>query len=357
MKIVHLINVRWFNATAWYALRLAESALKRGDGSAIAGLPDSPVIKKARELGINVLEAPFTSNKPYDFYKNLRLLHKFLEEEKADALVCHRGEMFWILALDKFFCKRSYKLIRVRGDVRPPSTDIFSRFTHNVCCNHIITSADFIRDNFIKGLKTKESHIDTLYGGVNREIFHYDSEKVKVSRAKLGLNDSDFAVGIVGRYDEVKGHKIFLEACGTAYKRGMKDLRVVISGFKEGITDEEIDNMISVNGLKDITIKTGRVEDITEVMAGLNLGVISSLGSEAICRVAMEFMAMGVPVVSSCAGVLPEIIPDIYRYENYDSDGLAELILNRHGFIKIYDQLNFYDEFLNKTSLLNKGPQ
>lgn len=351
MKIVHLINVRWFNATAWYALRLIESGIKNGDGAAVAGLPDSPVILKAKEMGLNVLEAPFTSNSPIDFYRNIRLLNKFIREEKADALVCHRGEMFWIVALDKFICRRPYSLIRVRGDIRPPTTDIFSRFTHNVCCNHIVTSANFIRDYFIKGLKTKESHIDTIYGGVNREQFCFSSDKQQKSREFLGLNPSDFAVGIVGRFDEVKGHSVFLKACGKAYKDGMRDLKVVIAGFAEGISEKEIDEMVEQNGIKDITIKTGRVSDITDVMAGLNLGVISSLGSEAICRVAMEFMALNVPVVSSCAGVLPEMIPDIYRYNNEDSDRLAELIKNKKGFIKIYDQRDFYKEFLNKTKL------
>ena len=53
MNIVHLINVRWFNATAWYALRLIESGILAGDRAAAAGLPDSPVINKAKELGMN----------------------------------------------------------------------------------------------------------------------------------------------------------------------------------------------------------------------------------------------------------------------------------------------------------------
>ena len=62
MNIVHLINVRWFNATAWYAFRLVESGIFNGDKAAVAGLYDSPVIKKAKELGVETLEAPFTSN-------------------------------------------------------------------------------------------------------------------------------------------------------------------------------------------------------------------------------------------------------------------------------------------------------
>lgn len=351
MTIVHLINVRWLNATAWYALRLSETAILRGDRAAIAGLPDSPVVIAAKELGIPVLEAPFTSNSPIAFYKNMKKLHAFIKENNADALVCHRGEMFWIAALDKYFGKRPYKLIRVRGDVRPVTKDIFSRFFHNKCCDHIVTSAEFIRKDFINGLKTPPAKIDTIYGGVNRSVFHRDERTRMKTRLSLGIYSQDFAAGVIGRFDPVKGHGIFLKACGEAYKNGMKNLKVVLAGFPENIKISDMEKMIEENGLKEIAVITGKRSDIAAVAGSLDLGVISSIGSEAICRAAMEIMACGVPVVSSCAGVLPEMIPDEYRYENDDYKRLSELIAGQKGFIKIYDQEDFYKEFLMKTGL------
>jgi glycosyltransferase involved in cell wall biosynthesis len=43
-------------------------------------------------------------------------------------------------------------------------------------------------------------------------------------------------------------------------------------------------------------------------MSGAVLGVVPSLGSEIICRVAEEFLLCGTPVAVSAAGSLPEII-------------------------------------------------
>ena len=106
--------------------------------------------------------------------------------------------------------------------------------------------------------------------------------------------------------------------------------------------------MIEDNSLKDITIITGKVDDITGIMNASDLGVISSLGSEAICRVAMEFMACGVPLISSNAGVLPEMLPSEFRYDIYDDERLAVLIKEKKGFIKVYDQKDFYNEFIEK---------
>lgn len=350
MNIVHLINVRWFNATAWYSLRLVERGLMTGDKVAVAGLPDSPVIKKAKELGVKTLEAPFTSNNFFEFFKNLKKIHKLIDEIDADALVCHRGEMFWIIALDKFIFKRKYKLIRVRGDVRPPTKDIFSKFTHNIVCSHIITSAEFIRKQFIEKVKTNINHVDTVYGGVNTDVFYKDDEKRRKARLAYNFTDSDYVVSVVGRFDPVKGHEVFLKACGIAYKNGLKELKIILAGFPENISLDEMNKMVEDNGLEEITFITGKVPDITEIMNMSDLGVISSLGSEAICRVAMEFMACGVPVISSNAGVLPEMLPEEYRYDIYDDKRLASLITNKKGYVKIYDQKDFYKEFIEKIS-------
>ena len=348
MNIVHLINVRWFNATAWYAFRLIESSILAGDKAAVAGLSDSPVINKAKELGVHTIEAPFTSNNFFEFFKNLKKIHKLIKDINADALVCHRGEMFWIIALDKFIFRRKYKLIRVRGDVRPPKTDIFSKFTHNIACSHIITSAEFIRKFFIEKVKTRAAHVDTIYGGVNRSVFYKDEEKGRKVRSQYNFKDDDYVVSVVGRFDPVKGHNIFLKACSKAYKDGLKELKIILAGFPENIKLDEMQQMIDDNGLKDITIITGKVDDITGIMNAADLGVISSLGSEAICRVAMEFMACGTPVISSNAGVLPEMLPSEFRYDLYDDERLACLIKEKKGFIKIYDQKDFYNEFIEK---------
>ncbi len=347
MNIVHLINVRWFNATAWYSLRLVESGIKNGDKAAVCGLPNSPVIEKAKSLGVEVLEASFTSNNLFTFFSNIRKISKFMKSFHGDVLVCHRGEMFWIIALNKFIFRKKYKLVRVRGDVRPPSKDIFSRFTHNIVCDKIITSADFIRNYFINNVKSKENHVSTIYGGVNCDVFFKDEEKRKIYREKYGIKNKEFAVCIIGRYDTVKGHNIFLKACGKAYAKGMKELKVIIAGFPEGISNDQILEMIKINGLEKITTLTGRVEDITGVINACDLGVISSLGSEAVCRVAMEFMACGVGVVTSDAGVLPEMIPNDFRYNMYDDEKLAELIMNKKGYIQVYDQQDFYKKFID----------
>jgi glycosyltransferase involved in cell wall biosynthesis len=42
----------------------------------------------------------------------------------------------------------------------------------------------------------------------------------------------------------------------------------------------------------------------------VDIGVVSSIGSETICRSALEYMAMGKPVVGTTVNAIPEIISD-----------------------------------------------
>ncbi len=347
MKIIHIINVRWFNATSWYAFRLAKAARDLSDESVIAGLINSPVVNMAKNIGLPTFETDFNSNNPIKIVKNIKKISAFIRKYKPDMVVCHRGEMFWWFSLYSKFINKSFKLIRVRGDIRPPTTDFFSKFMHNKCAYRVITSANIIRDKFINNLNTPKKKVVTIYGGVDREVFKAYKDLRYNKCKELGYDINDFVVSIVGRFDPVKGHDTFLKACGLLYKEGMKNLKVLLVGFPENISVDEIKKMINENGLNDIATITGRVNDVNAYINASDLGVVSSIGSEAICRVAMEYMACNVPVVASNAGVLPEMFKAPNLYEMKDYKGLANSIKNHEKYIKIYCEKEFYKEFLN----------
>lgn len=350
MRILHVINVRWYNATAWYAFRLLKAAIKAGEAAAVAGLPDSPIINMSKNDGIKTFEANFNSNNIFTLFKTLNSFKGFIKDFQPDAIVCHRGEFFFLLALYKFFFRPNWKLVRVRGDRRPPTSDIISRFTHNVCCDKIVTPNKFMKENYMRRLKTNSEKISVIYGGVDTAFFKKNDEARSEIRKEFGFADNDFVVSVTGRFDEVKGHKIFLEACGILYRSGMKNLKIFLIGFPENISNEMIMAMAKDNAVEHITFITGKRTDINHLLNACDLGVISSIGSEAICRVAMEFMATGVPVVASDVGVLPEMTPPENSYPMFDPESLARRIENHIDYIKIYDEKDFYEDFKKAIS-------
>ena len=345
MHILHIINVRWFNATAWYAFRLAKAGKDVGDCPAIAGLENSPIIQTAKSYGIATFEAIFNSNNPFVIFKNFFKLKKFIKKFVPDVVVCHRGEMFWLIAFYKFLFRPKWKLIRVRGDIRPPTKDIISKFTHNICTDKIITPNKFMAENYLKFLNTSPNKVEVIYGGVDTLFFKPDNNLRQKMRKEFGFNNEDLVISVVGRFDPVKGHKIFLEACGQVYNEGLKNLKILLIGFPANISSDEIMAMAKISGVDHITYITGKRNDINALMNACDLGVISSIGSEAICRVAMELMASGVSVIASTAGVLPEMFPNENLYEMFNSNELSQRIKKHKKFLQIYDERDFYKEF------------
>ncbi len=60
--------------------------------------------------------------------------------------------------------------------------------------------------------------------------------------------------------------------------------------------------------------------------------MIASVGSETVCRVAMEYMAMGVPVIASDTNVIPEII-------RHDESGIVVPSGNSEAMARAMKQL------------------
>ena len=52
MRTIQVVNVRWYNATAWYGVTLAHCLQKAGHESIVAGLEGTPPLEKAKECDL-----------------------------------------------------------------------------------------------------------------------------------------------------------------------------------------------------------------------------------------------------------------------------------------------------------------
>lgn len=68
-------------------------------------------------------------------------------------------------------------------------------------------------------------------------------------------------------------------------------------------------------------------------MRRAHFGVVPSFDSEVICRVAVEFMQLGTPVLVSDAGALPEIVKKVIHIENGVIHRESEVIHRNPGLI------------------------
>ena len=344
MNVLHIINVRWFNATAWYALSLADVSNKSGENHSILSIPNAPVLGEANKRGIANYTFDFNSSNPFKILKTIISFEKFIKRNDVDIIIAHRGEFFWYLCLRRFFSRKSNCLIRVRGDDRPPTSDFISRYFYKKLTNIIIVTASIIRKNFIDNLRVTPEKVVVIHGGVDRDIFYPDIDKRAIIRKEFSYTDDDCVVSVIGRFDPVKGHSIFFQAMGMLYKVN-KNIKLLLVGFPENISNDEIMDMAKENGVDKITVITGRRDDIPAIINAIDIGVVSSINSEKIARVAFEIIATEKRIMSSNIGVLPDIIPaeNIYKYD--DPKDLFDKILNCKKVDKIYSYDDFYNEY------------
>lgn len=309
MNILQVINVRWFNAEAAYAYSLTKSLMKEGHRVIILGLPKSPVIEKARADGVPCYETGrLNSYNPVAIVKGLSSLKRLVDEERIAVINCHRSEGYPIVALAARSSKARPVLIRTRGDVRPVRSGPFNKLLYTRFADGVIASGEVIRKGLIERFGLSKDEIDVIYAAVDTQRFR-PLDKFNDIRSELGVPSNSPLLALLGRIDEVKGHKYFIEAASLILKEH-PSARFLIMAKEMDEGAERLRVQVRNAQLEGKVFITGFREDIADVMASCDLGVVTSIGSEANCRVVLEWMAMEKPVVGTTVGVIPEVIRD-----------------------------------------------
>jgi glycosyltransferase involved in cell wall biosynthesis len=142
-------------------------------------------------------------------------------------------------------------------------------------------------------------------------------------RAECAIGPDCPLIGAIGRIDPYKGFEVLIDAAPGILKSAPDARFLVVGGVTEGDERgrrylEELKRRAAGLGLGERFIFAGFRDDIPETMASLDAVVVPSYGlreghcgdTEGFGRVAVEAMAAGVPVVSSNAGGLKEIVED-----------------------------------------------
>lgn len=310
MKILQVINIHWFNAEAAYAYSLTKGLIKKGHEVTILDLPDSPVIRKARMEGIPVFETDALNRhtSPWRVWAGLRRLIEFIDREGIEVINSHRSEGYPLLVLAGRMSRARPALIRTRGDARAVWRGFHNKVFYTRYADGIVASGAVVRKSLAERLSLPLNDIDVIYASVDTERFR-PLERFNDVRAELKLAADSPLIAILGRIDEVKGHRYFIEAAAMVLKN-CPSARFLIIAQDIAAPANTLRKQVRDSGLEGKLFFTGFREDLLDVMASCDIGVVSSIGSETNCRVVLEWMAMGKPVVATTVGVIHEVLRD-----------------------------------------------
>ncbi|MBN2140200.1 MAG: glycosyltransferase family 4 protein [Desulfovibrionaceae bacterium] len=309
MKTFQIVNVRWYNATAWYALYLSRLLAEAGHEVTVVTQPGTDTERRAEAMGLATAPLDLNTNNPLRLARTLGDMARLLRAKAPQVVNCHRGEGFFLWGILKKL-GFDFKLVRTRGDQRLPKADFLNRWLHGSVADAVVVTNRRMAGHFLERMRTPQDKLWLIHGGVDTRAFAFDPEGRERVRREFGWRDQDLVVGLLGRFDRVKGQREIIEAVSMLRReRGLDNLGLLLIGYETSLAASDIESWLADFKVQDIARITGRRQDVAACVSALDIGVVASLWSEAIARSALEIMAADRPLLSTDVGVMPDLLP------------------------------------------------
>ena len=314
MRILIGSNVHWWNAEAAYASKIAQLLKQAGHKVFVLTSPNSLNSQKLGSLGLSLVEhINLNSNNPFQLCLSYQKLKKFIDEEQIDLINPHRSEGFPLFvfaarAVRSRHPEKPIAIVRTRGTTRPLRNHWLNRKMQMDWTDYHITAGDIVSQRLLSAVPKIENKVKTIYYPAECPELPLQPEKDFRREFKIPENSSVLAV--VGRIRPVKGQRVLLQGISELLSE-FPDLVLLIPYRDTSENEPEMTALrtaINQLNLKEHVRLIREREDILQIMEFADLGIVSSVDSEVICRVAMEFFSVATPVVAFPTGCLPEII-------------------------------------------------
>jgi L-malate glycosyltransferase len=145
-----------------------------------------------------------------------------------------------------------------------------------------------------------------IHNGVDTDFFSIGQAEAMrgAARRQMGLHDSDYVVGLSGRFWPEKNHTQLVDAVVQLKAEGVPVKAVLVGG---GPSQAAVQEYVRARGLSDAVIFAGEQKDVRPYIAAFDVGVLCST-METFSVAALEIMAMGRPVVLSELGGAREMV-------------------------------------------------
>lgn len=148
----------------------------------------------------------------------------------------------------------------------------------------------------------------TVYNGVDIKQFNPNIRAEK-TRKELNIKQEETVIGMIGQLYPDKGQKIFIKAAEKVLKKYPRTRFLIVGGAKKERYKTQLKDLVGKLALEDKIIFTGKIEDIPQILASLDIFVLPSL-NEGFSRVIIEAMACAKPVIATSVGGNSEAVID-----------------------------------------------
>ena len=305
-------------------------------------LPEKPNSKKLRENGVKIIPIYRKANKLTYFFNEI-IGKRIYRQEKPSVIHTH---MLLLPFLDDIIS--DLKGIRLFYTCHGAVDRYFSG-KHEA---NAIAAQDLIKTCHMRLIGLNKEMVEILNKRFNVDNTFFIRNAVDFSRfclsesksslrAELGIKESDFVVGHVGRFSSVKNHSFLIDVFEKVHEKN-KNAKLLLVG--NGETFDEIRKKVAELGLNDFVIFAGQRTDIPRLLACMDVFCFPSK-TEGLSVALVEAQVMGLRIVMSNRFSTDVVLSDrvyILRLED-PVQKWAEVVLNNESNILPQGVLSDWD--------------
>ncbi len=243
---------------------------------------------------------------------------RFLRRERFDIVHTHIGPLWIQLAVSLF--TRSVNIATehsAQWKADPKLRSVVMKRISRFFTDFYIVPSFFRKETIMRLYGIPGRQIQAVHHGIDFSRFTPSTEEARRNRRReLGLADSDFAIGTVGRLTDQKNYPCFVRSAVRIHEE-MPNARFHIIGF--GPLEASLQNMIRELDARAYITILGRRRDVASIMGAWDVFLFPTW-RESFGIVVAEAMAMELPVVVSNTTSLPEVVGETGILVQTDDD-------------------------------------
>jgi len=307
LRIIQILNSPNWSGASNYCISVSRELIELGHEVLLLTEPGKP-FQRASQLGIPCDDTIRLNHRnPLLFIHAIKRMKSIFKKFKPEIISAHINEGAWMAGLVARKTVPDAIVARIRTDIDPPKGHFINRYVHHNWTDHIVVGSMLHKKLCQEILDYEPDRVSVVYGGVDTVLFNPARAAATQFRQEIGAGRDDILIGLLARLDPVKGHEYAIAAI-TALKNLPISFKLIAAGYENERTFAWLRALAAENGVEDHLVCLGLRQDLPDVLAAIDIGLITSVGSEANSRAALEFMASGKPVIGTSVGVIPEIV-------------------------------------------------
>jgi glycosyltransferase involved in cell wall biosynthesis len=223
-----------------------------------------------------------------------------MKRERIQLVCAHGSKDGWSAGLAARLL--GLKVVRCRHVANPIRRHFFGRLVYGPLCDKIVTTAESIKAGMVEA-GVPAGKIVSIPTGVDLNRFHPGVEKGPF-RGELQLEPTRPLVGMISVLRGDKGPDVFIQAAEGILTRRPEAFLVLVG---DGWMRSKLEEMVRTSSWRASILLTGFRRDIPQIMADLDVLVLSARIPEGVPQTILQAHAMLTPVVASDVGGINEV--------------------------------------------------